>query len=845
MFFRKRVYEKSEIEIKLTPTEKSLYNIFLEEYNDLFENIFLLSEKALFTKMSNYVAIAIGDKLNDYNKLTQAKVLSAIKGHHYMPDLRDTKKIREIITSLGSNDNQGVVERLSKENYTPHCINTSKAYHTCGNELLRPQATSTDYIFCLQCKKIFKPDQIHLLCKECDVEYFSALVESNNEDANANDDDEYLPATWETYHCKGVVDAKMKCPKCRETLLYNSYRGTVKCSGCEYLTNPTKIPWKCTICKDTFYSRAKPYDEVFTYKPMKICIRNALEDKIPARPTQMACSCSLDIKRTNFNHKRECNGVLYLGTLNNNKIVVCSKCRAVIYYQRNNWYCPKCDKKFKCEGGNEEDEDDDTTNNTTNNNVIINMNNYHSNNTTPSKINLSGTRNGNSSNHNNVQHFSGSSDIKRYKDNELTRAQTQKTPSMFLLQQNNNENKSFVHDKSNIINRVASNIGASNNNNTNDNIRNRILRNEHGEIVLESVHPNTKAQSSKAIPKISNHNNSINNSNNNNNNNNVPSRVANSSKNISHVMGLRSKGGVSSFNINVNSNIVNNIKKNFIEPSENFSIDEFTILNQIGEGTFGKIYDAIYSKNDTHYALKKIYVKTEEEIDKLKQEYNLVMNFFKKNKGKNFNIVKVYGVQSDRVQSTNVLYALMELGSTDWEKEIAERGLHKQFYTEGELRTILHEIVRTMAELQKYNITHRDIKPQNILKVNGSYKICDFGEACIVDQSEKVFHTVRGTELYMSPILFNALKKGVNKIKHDCFKSDVFSLGLCVLFAGTLTFKSLYAIRELQDMGDIKNILTRYLIARYSFEFVDILMKMLEYDERKRMTFIELEEILR
>ena len=50
---------------------------------------------------------------------------------------------------------------------------------------------------------------------------------------------------------------------------------------------------------------------------------------------------------------------------------------------------------------------------------------------------------------------------------------------MFLLQQNNNENKSFVHDKSNIINRVASNIGASNNNNnnTNENIRNRILRN--------------------------------------------------------------------------------------------------------------------------------------------------------------------------------------------------------------------------------------------------------------------------------------------------------------------------------------------------------------------------------
>ncbi len=106
-------------------------------------------------------------------------------------------------------------------------------------------------------------------------------------------------------------------------------------------------------------------------------------------------------------------------------------------------------------------------------------------------------------------------------------------------------------------------------------------------------------------------------------------------------------------------------------------------------------------------------------------------------------------------------------------------------------------------------------------------------------------HMIRGTELYMSPILFNALKLKKNVVYHNCFKSDVFSLGMCILFAATLTFKSLYNIRELKDRETIKNILARYLVARYSFEFVNIILKMLEINEEKRPDFIELENNFR
>jgi hypothetical protein len=46
-------------------------------------------------------------------------------------------------------------------------------------------------------------------------------------------------------------------------------------------------------------------------------------------------------------------------------------------------------------------------------------------------------------------------------------------------------------------------------------------------------------------------------------------------------------------------------------------------------------------------------------------------------------------------------------------------------------------------------------------------------------------------------------------------------------------------------MDSIKNILVRYLIARYSYDFVNTVLKLLEIDENKRPDFIQLENCLR
>ena len=46
-------------------------------------------------------------------------------------------------------------------------------------------------------------------------------------------------------------------------------------------------------------------------------------------------------------------------------------------------------------------------------------------------------------------------------------------------------------------------------------------------------------------------------------------------------------------------------------------------------------------------------------------------------------------------------------------------------------------------------------------------------------------------------------------------------------------------------MDKLKNILVKYLIAKYSYEFINILLMMLEIDENKRLDFIQLEDKVR
>ncbi len=186
-------------------------------------------------------------------------------------------------------------------------------------------------------------------------------------------------------------------------------------------------------------------------------------------------------------------------------------------------------------------------------------------------------------------------------------------------------------------------------------------------------------------------------------------------------------------------------------------------------------------------------------------------------------------------------YEIMELAEIDWDEEILKRGKYRMFYKESELMEIMRQIVETFSFLQKSHITHRDIKPQNIMIVNGKFKICDFGNARLLRKEGYVVQRIRGSEMYMSPVLFRGFHAKMPQVKHNTFKSDVFSLGMCFLLAAALSYSPLNTIREIYDMNVIKKVIRHYLGNRYSLKVYNILFAMLQIDENLRPDFIQLE----
>ena len=285
-----------------------------------------------------------------------------------------------------------------------------------------------------------------------------------------------------------------------------------------------------------------------------------------------------------------------------------------------------------------------------------------------------------------------------------------------------------------------------------------------------------------------------------------------------------------------------NRKQKSINIPEIINPDEFIKLKKIGEGSFGKIFKAKWIKNNQNYAMKEMHFQTEDNFLFLQKKMKLIMDLEKKSKCDG--IIKIYGYSQLKKKKDYYFYEIMELAQWDWEQEINIRKKLKKYYSEKELFSITKQLIKTLSFLQKNHITHRDIKLQNILLVNNKYKICDFGESRTLNQKGIIVQPIRGSELYMSPILFSGLNQKLSHVTHNTYKSDIFSLGMCILFAATLDCNSLYEIREMNNMIKIRNVLIKYLSKKYSSNFIEIILCLLEVKEKKRPDFIQMEKVI-
>ena len=286
-------------------------------------------------------------------------------------------------------------------------------------------------------------------------------------------------------------------------------------------------------------------------------------------------------------------------------------------------------------------------------------------------------------------------------------------------------------------------------------------------------------------------------------------------------------------------------KSKSITITDDLNINAFKLIKLIGNGSYANIYLVQEYKTKKKYAFKKIIVDGEREIEKAKNQIEVLKVLSELDDESKKSILEIYKYCIKKLDITSYcVYFLMPLAKTDWLKQIEDENM---IYSEEQLIEILIHLSRALSIMQYKNIAHRDIKPQNILIMeNGEYKIADFDESIFVKKAYNYFE-IKGTEMFLCPLLHNCLFSGSKRIKINVYKSDIYSLGLCFVYAITKNLDLLQDIKNCSNDNKNKNdIFTCPNVQiEYSEEFKDLLMKMIAFNEKDRLDSIELYSIVK
>ena len=953
----------------LSLEEKKLFKKYIEEYNDLYQKILILSPSIFIAKLNQFVEYSLRSKNNKYSRKTKEKIENIITEKIYKKDYKLAQKIKLNIL----NDKN---KEYFKGEILPHCDNDKKNgyyIHSCDEKFLFFEIDNLQeknkFLFCAKCNMIYKDNLIKFKCNENKTDFYSKLILNDNK----NNEEDLPYATWAKYHCNAVINDFMKCQKCSSNLfltkkkLKNSEKKYLYCKKCKKAWYPSLLHWECLICKKLFTCDAKAYNPL-EFKTIKICIKEAIVNKIRAKPEYLECNCELDYSEINFFHKANCKGNLFFGELNNKKTVICDKCDSIGFYDGYIWTCPLCLKKTK----NIIEKNDKNKNNLLENKSVLHsknkdklidnekdnfsmnkipirkkykmLNEYNmtdnlsTNNIQNKHINFNDTKDESNENKFKIKHkfsFSKKNSNEIKKENDLNVDNNKDNNNDNNKDKDKDINNNYINNNirkylsvldmdNTYIKKVKNNLDinldlknpvfnipsrnnfqfnlkpnlTSNEKVINNNIKekeenikrkdsfitqfnkykinSKLSRIDSGKNIENNNFNKTQYEKeinrhNKIFYRYKNLNNGINNDkisrnnklnldinlskdfkteiNNNKMNLNLEKYI---DKNLDHDYNNKKGSNSTADNSDNTTKIiyyVKNPKQSFqIKKNKNtINLENYKIIKKIGQGSFGQIFE-VEDNFKNKFALKKIILTQESDIKKIEHEYQILIDLNSLKKNLNLNLIKIYGFSSKQLDPTTyVIYVLMELALTDWEKEILHLQKIKSYYPEKNLMKILSSLVKTFSQLQKNNISHRDIKPQNILIFpNEIYKLADFGEAkeLYKDLEATNKQTLRGTELYMAPILFQALrsKKLIKYIKHNTYKSDVFSFGLCALFAASLCFESVYDVREAKNNVSIRFFLEKYLGKIYSYDTINIITQMLDINETTRKDFIELEQ---
>ncbi|XP_074843432.1 serine/threonine-protein kinase Nek5 [Carettochelys insculpta] len=195
-------------------------------------------------------------------------------------------------------------------------------------------------------------------------------------------------------------------------------------------------------------------------------------------------------------------------------------------------------------------------------------------------------------------------------------------------------------------------------------------------------------------------------------------------------------------------------------------MDEYEIMNLIGEGAFGKVFLAKGKVDNQQSVIKEIdLIKMPIKEKEASQKEVILLA-----KMKHPNIVTFY----NSFQEKNKLYIVMEYcDGGDLMGRINMQ--HGVLFDEDQILAWFVQISLGLKHIHDRKVLHRDIKAQNIFLSNNGMiaKLGDFGIARMLNNTMELACTCVGTPYYLSPEICE------NRLYNN--KTDIWSLG-CVLY---------------------------------------------------------------
>ena len=211
---------------------------------------------------------------------------------------------------------------------------------------------------------------------------------------------------------------------------------------------------------------------------------------------------------------------------------------------------------------------------------------------------------------------------------------------------------------------------------------------------------------------------------------------------------------------------------------------DYDKIKVVGEGTFGRVYKAIYKKGTKDQ--KTVAVK----LVKILEEHGFPITTLREiliMKGLNHkNVLKLEEVLYSQPSQDNKFRGNVYLVFPYMEHDFSGLRISGYSFNLGEIKYIFYEILSGMAYLHKCKIIHRDIKTSNILiNNNGEVKIADYGLARKDSKQNNKKYTYRVVTIcYRAPELLLGFREYGPEI-------DIWSIGcvFCELLTGVILFK--------------------------------------------------------